>query len=194
MEPYEPVTLHGATFGIRAGARLIDMAVHYVIWLVGSLFIGLLVGLYAAANHLPVDSFVRKLQSPAWYGFLAAFAGSLLYHAVMEGFSGSTIGKRLLGLKVVNTEGNHIRFPAALIRSAAFFIDGLFFGLVAYSSMNPPWQQRLGDQWAHTVVIKRSSALPISTESSLLFWGALCCGLLVDAGCFLLSMAIKLGT
>jgi hypothetical protein len=53
----------------------------------------------------------------------------------------------------------------ALLRSLAYYFDGLFFGLVAYSSMKQsPLNQRYGDRWAHTVVI-RAKELPSGSRT-----------------------------
>jgi hypothetical protein len=48
-----------------------------------------------------------------------------------------------------------------LIRNAAYLLDGLFFGLVGYASMSKsPAQQRLGDVWGSTMVMKKKDLPP----------------------------------
>jgi hypothetical protein len=50
---------------------------------------------------------------------------------------------------------------AALLRSFAYVVDSLFFGAVGYFAMkDDPQHQRYGDQWAHTIVCKRSQVRP----------------------------------
>ena len=53
------------------------------------------------------------------------------------------------------------RRGGALGRSLAYFIDALFCGLVAYWVMSDSrWQQRLGDRWGKTIVMKASDIQP----------------------------------
>jgi uncharacterized RDD family membrane protein YckC len=66
----------------------------------------------------------------------------------------------MLGLRVRRSDLAPCTVGAAFGRNLAYYIDSFFFGLVAYSSMSKsPRQQRLGDKWAHTVVVK-SATLP----------------------------------
>jgi uncharacterized RDD family membrane protein YckC len=79
------------------------------------------------------------------------------YYIFAEAFYGQTLGKRIVGIRVVDEEGGHVGFGAAVIRNLLRLVDGLFFYLVgalfAYSS---PRGQRLGDRAAHTVVVRRA--------------------------------------
>jgi hypothetical protein len=44
-----------------------------------------------------------------------------------------------------------------LIRELGYFVDAMFFGIIGYSAMKDDIrQQRHGDDWAHTIVCKRS--------------------------------------
>ena len=64
----------------------------------------------------------------------------------------------LFSLVVIKEDGSPCGFRAALIRSLAYYIDALFFGLIGYFAMQKtPQQQRHGDEWAHTIVCKRSA-------------------------------------
>lgn len=70
-----------------------------------------------------------------------------------EAYSGQTIGKRLVGIKVVNENFREIKTSQAFIRFFFGLIDFscLFVGLiVAYNNKN---NQRIGDQIAKTLVI-----------------------------------------
>lgn len=54
----------------------------------------------------------------------------------------------------------------AFIRSGAFYIDGLFFGLIGYSCMkHSRLNQRYGDIWAKTVVVKVAE-LPAESQDT----------------------------
>ena len=70
-----------------------------------------------------------------------------------EAYSGQTIGKRLVGIKVVNENFREIKTSQAFIRFIFGLIDFscFFLGLiVAYNNKN---NQRIGDQIAKTLVI-----------------------------------------
>lgn len=70
-----------------------------------------------------------------------------------EAYIGQTIGKRLVGIKVVNENFREIKTSQAFIRFFFGLIDFscLFVGLiVAYNNKN---NQRIGDQIAKTLVI-----------------------------------------
>ena len=79
------------------------------------------------------------------------------YYVFAEGFYGQTIGKRIVGIRVVDEDGGHVGFGAAVVRNLLRFVDGLFFYLVgALFAFSSPRGQRLGDRAAHTVVVRRA--------------------------------------
>jgi uncharacterized RDD family membrane protein YckC len=181
----------GVGFWIRAGGRLIDLVPHYILWFAATFAFAIGLGLYAAITHAAVDPLVQKLTTSRWYDYLASGFGSVVYFAVMERMCGATVGKRLLGLVVIRRDGGPIGSRAALGRSLAFYIDGLFFGALAYGAMEPPLQQRLGDQWCDTLVIRRSTLPAESAVAAQSFFLALLCAVAVDAACCWLSALAK---
>jgi uncharacterized RDD family membrane protein YckC len=86
------------------------------------------------------------------YGF-----GVILYYVLLEGYLGQTVGKMLLGIKVVQ-EGP-VRVPgiwAATVRTVFRVMDGLASYLVTFmAALVSHKRQRLGD----------TAALPIFTGS-----------------------------
>jgi uncharacterized RDD family membrane protein YckC len=81
---------------------------------------------------------------------------SILYYIVMEATQGATLGKMALGLRVVKVDGSPISWQESIIRNVLRIIDGLFGYLVgAILIWNSPLRQRLGDQAAGTVVVRR---------------------------------------
>jgi hypothetical protein len=71
----------------------------------------------------------------------------------------------------------------AFKRSLAFFWDSLFFGLVGYSSMKKSeLNQRYGDHWAKTVVIKSSEVAAESKRGWEMFAVAFVVGSFVKIG------------
>jgi len=76
-----------------------------------------------------------------------------------------------------------------MIRSLAYYIDALLFAMPAYSSMsNSPLNQRYGDRWGKTVVVKIKEITPESRRPLAIFF----LGLLAGAGSlfFLLATSI----
>jgi uncharacterized RDD family membrane protein YckC len=80
-----------------------------------------------------------------------------LYYIVLEAVLGATLGKLLLGLRVVNVDGSRIGWGASIIRNLLRIIDVLpfFYLLGAILIWTSPQRQRLGDRVAKTVVVRR---------------------------------------
>jgi uncharacterized RDD family membrane protein YckC len=175
-EPVQPVVV-GAGFWIRALARLIDTIVGYIL--------GHFVGL-AGAMVLIALQFLTIVR-PGWplrivheKFVLVSFsiAGSILYHTVCEGLCGATLGKFFCSLRVLSEDRTPCRLWAGFIRSAAYIIDSFFFGLVGWLEMSrSDAEQRHGDNWAHTVVVKRAAVPAESKLSEFRFVGANVAGL-----------------
>ena len=90
-------------------------------------------------------------------GFLVYAVVVFAYFTLMEGYMGQTVGKMLLGIKVVREDNSEVPgLGTAAIRTILRLIDGLFFYLVGFivvliSGKN----QRLGDMVAHTLVVRK---------------------------------------
>jgi len=88
---------------------------------------------------------------PALLWFAIAFG----YYIVMEATSGATIGKKVMGIKVVKADGGAMNWQASIIRNLLRIIDGIFFYLVgAIVVWISKSRQRLGDMAAKTLVVK----------------------------------------
>jgi uncharacterized RDD family membrane protein YckC len=164
-----------ATFGIRAGARIVDLVVGVVVGFIGGGVGGAIVGLAAPER-------VHDLSKLTVASFLLSTLGSLAYHTISECVAGASVGKLVCGLRVVSQNGfGRPTVLGAFIRTLGYYIDSLFFGLVGYSVMSKSeLQQRLGDKWGKTVVVKsaslRAGVLPgpvVGLMTALLAWCAL---------------------
>ena len=94
-------------------------------------------------------------NTPSVAGILAGIL-ALAYFIVMEAMWGATLGKMLLRLRVVKTDGTPISWSESVIRNLLRIIDGLFYYLVgAILIWTSPLRQRLGDRAAKTVVVRR---------------------------------------
>lgn len=88
--------------------------------------------------------------------FWALLAVGLGYYVICEALTGMTVGKRMVGIRVVDENGEHLTLAAAVIRNALRLVDGFLFYLVgAIFALASPLGQRLGDRAAGTVVVRR---------------------------------------
>ena len=80
----------------------------------------------------------------------------ILYFIVMEALKGQTVGKMVLGIKVVKKDGTPISWGESVIRNLLRIVDGLFFYLVGIICIAvTPNKQRVGDMAASTLVVKK---------------------------------------
>lgn len=90
-------------------------------------------------------------------GALLYFGIVLLYYFVSEAISGQTLGKRLLGLRVVRVDGRPAGAGPVAVRTLLRIVDSLPFmyllGLVVILATGSR-RQRLGDLAAGTVVTR----------------------------------------
>jgi len=78
----------------------------------------------------------------------------LVYFPVVESIKGQTLGKFILGLRVVSMNGKSISFVQAFKRHLVDVLDFFFFGIVAFITVkNTPHHQRVGDLFAGTIVV-----------------------------------------
>lgn len=78
------------------------------------------------------------------------------YHAGFEGYAGQTIGKRLMGIVVVRTDGSRCTWKASIVRNllrVVDFLPGLYAVGIA-STFLTDREQRLGDLAAGTIVVQ----------------------------------------
>jgi uncharacterized RDD family membrane protein YckC len=87
---------------------------------------------------------------------LAVLALCLGYYILCEAVTGMTLGKRLVGIRVVADDGHHVGLNAAVVRNLLRPIDGLVLYLVgAIFVLASRRSQRLGDHVAGTLVVRR---------------------------------------
>ena len=89
--------------------------------------------------------------------FLIYLVLVVAYYVLMEGYLGQTVGKMLLGIKVVREDTGEVPgLKAAAIRTALRIVDGIFSYLVAFIAvLASAKNQRLGDMVAHTLVVRK---------------------------------------
>jgi uncharacterized RDD family membrane protein YckC len=87
--------------------------------------------------------------------FMLLLALGIGYYVACEALTGMTVGKGMVGIRVVGDTGERVTFGAAVLRNLLRLIDAFFFYLVAFVfALQSPLRQRLGDRLAHTVVVR----------------------------------------
>jgi uncharacterized RDD family membrane protein YckC len=106
---------------------------------------------------------IASVGSANWNGSMPALATVLygvivvLYYILLEGYLGQTVGKMVLGIKVVREDnGEAPGLGGATIRTVLRIVDSLFSYLVAFITVLISGKnQRLGDMAAHTLVVRK---------------------------------------
>jgi uncharacterized RDD family membrane protein YckC len=141
----------------RLGAYLLDLCVRLLIWGVGMLLFS---AMQWSLPGLGMGSF-----------FLIWFLAEWAYYVLLEwAFSGKSIGKGALGLRVVHERGHPISIWWSMLRNLLRCADGLPFlvlgdtyipvyGVGLITMLLSPHMQRLGDLVAGTVVISERHLL-----------------------------------
>lgn len=108
-------------------------------------------GVFVVASRLERSLVRRTLVA----GLLGILVGSL-YHVLLEGSRGQTVGKKAVGIAVVLDDGSRCTYRAATIRTALRFVDALPVAYLAglLSIVRTEQRQRLGDLIANTVVVR----------------------------------------
>ena len=151
-----------AGLGYRLLATLLDglfMAVYIVI-------IGLLLGVINWINAGIIHSHQYLLGT----ALVVLGLPVLLYHFLSETFmNGQSLGKKIMGIKVVKLDGTQAGVSSYMIRSLFRVIDvHLTNGLAALISIAVSEKsQRLGDMAAGTTVIKKESS--VSLKDTILY-------------------------
>lgn len=140
-----PAPIREDVTGSRIVAALIDIAVLFVVFLV-------MAALFGDFGSTEESDFAVNLSGPAFVVFLLiVFA----YHFVLESSGGQTLGKKVMGLKVVAVDGALTSGNVA-VRTILRIVDGLpIFYLVGFIAVVATKQkQRLGDMAARTLVVR----------------------------------------
>lgn len=132
--------------GRRAAAWIIDLAVMWIMIFVAVFSFGILA--VVSGDSSVEDDAVDSV----WLLFVLAF---IFYPAIAEAKAGATLGKRMLGLRVVREDGSKLDGGSAFVRSLFRLVDLIPWGLIGIILIETSAKkQRLGDRIAHTVVIR----------------------------------------
>jgi uncharacterized RDD family membrane protein YckC len=128
-----------AGFWLRAGALLVDAGVWWLLLRVGDLATGALERWELIA---------RAFDYTFWLVVPAA------YIVLMHGTTGRTLGKMLVGARVVGVTGEPIGYPRALARYLAWFLSALPLLLGFVLAATRPDRRALHDLIAGTRVVR----------------------------------------
>lgn len=138
-------------FGARVGAGILDFVLWFVLFIVAAKTFGTTTH---TVNGTTSGTYVHLSGLP----FLLFIGLGLLYFIVLEWQFGGTIGKLLLGIRVVNGNGRRITLKQSAIRNVLRVVDAFPYvppyiaGLIFVAGDER--KRRLGDKVAGTVVIQ----------------------------------------
>jgi uncharacterized RDD family membrane protein YckC len=137
------------------GSRIVAILLDHLILGISAAIIALPLGLRAALFSLPARP--AGLMRGAVLAPLGAlnFLLWLLYFTYFEGTSGQTLGKRIMGIKVVKEGGEQLTPIEAFIRTIFRIIDGFVLYLIGFILIVvSEKKQRLGDMAVGSIVVK----------------------------------------
>jgi len=140
----------GGAVAARIGDRMIAIFLDTILIAAVMLF------LYAVASTEKL--FAGLPLSPT--GFIAAGSGvvvliAFLYHWLLEGSSGVTLGKGIIGVRVASMGGRRGGFQASAIRNAIRIVEGIPLYIPAFAvALFTKGRRRIGDLAANTVVLE----------------------------------------
>jgi uncharacterized RDD family membrane protein YckC len=143
-------TTEGISFSmLLAGPapRALAWAIDFACIIAGMTLLGILIGTLGLVS----SDFAQALS------MILYFSISIGYGIMAEWFwRGQTVGKRLLGLRVVDVQGFKLQFSQIVIRNLLRFFDSLplFYLVGGAACILSGKAQRLGDFAANTVVIR----------------------------------------
>lgn len=122
--------------GARIGAQIVDLIVVMILAVVVGIAFGISLG----------------SEAGVFLGFIVVMLG---YGTVLEGAYGKTLGKMLLGIRVVGATGEDIGFGGAFLRNIPAVFGGWLTWIVGIAAIAiDDRNQRLFDQVADTYVVR----------------------------------------
>jgi uncharacterized RDD family membrane protein YckC len=147
--------------GARLGAFLIDAAATYFVQIAGGIIGLMIAGLMSRKMDptLPPEALQKAQMTGMMLGaFFWATVFGFTNTVILQGLYGSTVGKKLLGLQVINEDGSIIGIPKAFGRHLCTLISALPLYLGFAALLWTPRRQTFHDSICGTLVIERDSA------------------------------------
>ncbi len=153
-------------FGRRAWGRIIDFFFGQASGIGGGVLAGVVLVILEASGVVRTG-WAARLDHGFLFNFFSGSVSAVFGLALSTAICGASAGKVFLGMRVIRMDGGRARFLDGAVRELGYYIDSFFFGLVAKGQMEgSPHQQRLGDKWANTTVVK-ADTLPAGTAAPM---------------------------
>jgi uncharacterized RDD family membrane protein YckC len=180
-------------FGPRCLARVADYLVHRVTsFLAGLLFV---LVLSIAAGGRPPAWVLHRISQTGWVGLVTGVLGLFAYHVICTSVHGSTLGKLLFRMQVIQDDGSPCLPKSAIIRELGFFVDGLFFGIIGLFAMGRgPAHKRHGDDWADTIVCMRANLPAASKQNATRFLLGFLLAITADIALLMIGWLIRMNS
>ena len=135
--------------------RYVGVGRRFIAFAIDALIAGMWVTPLSSYTHIGSRYEVRIDGGPAVLAFLLV----MLYNVAMELAVGATVGKLIVGVRVVMADGSKITPGASLVRNLLRVVDWLpvFYLVGAIAIWAGPTRQRVGDRAGKTVVIAAGS-------------------------------------
>ncbi|OFZ82168.1 MAG: hypothetical protein A2583_07605 [Bdellovibrionales bacterium RIFOXYD1_FULL_53_11] len=124
--------------------------------IIGGIMAGFMAG-RSPAGEQAGSSAISSGMTLGWifWGLAAWF----LNYIILQGMSGSTVGKMVFGIKVVNSDGSALGMGRSLLRTVCYAVSALPFGMgflaMAWNARRQCWHDTL----CGTVVINKDAVL-----------------------------------
>ncbi len=126
---------------IAARARLANLGTRFLALLIDSIVLGLIGGLL-----------FRFARQPG--GVLGLLLGAAYQWYFLTQHRGQTLGKLLLGIRVVKTDGSPITAAEAIMRYFGYVLNSMLLGIGWLWAFFDPRRQGLHDKLANTMVVE----------------------------------------
>ena len=149
--PSEEISIGGSRIS-RLGDRLIAVILDTL--LIGAAFA--VIGMFVASKLGGVTAKGFSMEGkPAIITIGLTIIFGFLYYWILEGLLGATLGKAMIGIKVIKRDGTKCDLRSSLIRNLLRIIDGLGVYLLGFFiALFSKFRQRLGDHLANSVVVE----------------------------------------
>jgi uncharacterized RDD family membrane protein YckC len=159
----------------RAVALLVDAFLIAVLPLLTVVVVGHATTVHACPDHLAPgrsclvwrgNGVVVENRSIIIFLVVLALAYVLVF-VVVQGRTGASPGKSLLGIRVIDRRGAKPGFGRSAVRALAWVIDGisLLVPIALWSAWFTAGHRRVGDHLAGTYVVRAGSPFPVSGNS-----------------------------
>lgn len=139
----ESSIFNSAELNIRALAFFIDIVIVLML-----AFVAFGIGIYF------LQGTEAELGSASFTIYLLLFILASSYFVILNGYSGKTIGKMLMGIRIISDDGNTIGFWQSFVRWIGYYISAIFLFVGFLWSIFDRNSQSWHDKIAGTFVVK----------------------------------------